>query len=254
MTLINPPAAGPRGDSLEKLTIFYRKDGVVPTFVEALFNPAEISRSRTIDWEKPVGGMVATVPYKPRREFIAVRPETLSVSLFFDTCESRADADSRVAGMLTNLAAPGSSFTSGTASDVTRLTRRVVELAQVDRETHEPPVCQLSWGRYAHIFTGVLTQLDQRFTMFLPDGTPVRATLDCTFAESPTVAAARAGELHSADVVKSRVLRRGDTLHSIAAREYGDPALWKEIARANGITNPLRVSPGTVLTIPRLDG
>jgi nucleoid-associated protein YgaU len=47
-------------------------------------------------------------------------------------------------------------------------------------------------------------------------------------------------------------VRRNDTLHSIAAEEYRDPALWRHIAKANGIVNPRDLKPGTVLTIPRL--
>jgi nucleoid-associated protein YgaU len=59
-------------------------------------------------------------------------------------------------------------------------------------------------------------------------------------------------EPESSDVVKSRVLRRGETLHSLAAQEYGDPSRWRHIAAANGITNPRNVRPGTSLTIPTL--
>jgi nucleoid-associated protein YgaU len=53
-------------------------------------------------------------------------------------------------------------------------------------------------------------------------------------------------------VAKTRQVRHNDTLHSIAAEEYRDPALWRHIARANGIVNPRDLKPGTVLTIPRL--
>jgi nucleoid-associated protein YgaU len=59
-------------------------------------------------------------------------------------------------------------------------------------------------------------------------------------------------ELHSADVPRTRRVTRTDTLHSIAAQEYGDPALWREIARANRLVNPQRIRPGDVLVIPRL--
>jgi nucleoid-associated protein YgaU len=98
----------------------------------------------------------------------------------------------------------------------------------------------------------VLTRLGQRFTMFLGDGTPVRATLSCEFVESGTEARSRAGELHSADIDKARVVRRDDTLQSIAAEEYDDPARWRPIAKANGIVNPRTLAPGTTLIIPRL--
>jgi len=248
MTLIGQASGTPRGDSLEKLTITYWKGGRTRTPIEALFNPTDISRSRSVEWEGPVGGLAGTVPGR-RQQFLAVAPETLSVSLLFDTYESRGYTDSRVVGSLPN---PGGA--NAFASDVTRLTDEVVALAEIDAGTGRPPVCLISWGQYAHIFTGVLVQLDQRFTMFLPDGTPVRATLECRFTEYRPPAPTQAGESLPAGAPTSRVLRRGDTLHDIAAQEYGDPGRWREIARANKITNPMRVGPGTVLTIPRLGG
>jgi nucleoid-associated protein YgaU len=35
-------------------------------------------------------------------------------------------------------------------------------------------------------------------------------------------------------------VKSGDTLPVIAAQVYGDPRLWRPIADANGIPNPLR--------------
>ena len=34
----------------------------------------------------------------------------------------------------------------------------------------------------------------------------------------------------------------GDSLASLAYREYGDPALWRALARYNGIDDPIRVA------------
>jgi nucleoid-associated protein YgaU len=42
----------------------------------------------------------------------------------------------------------------------------------------------------------------------------------------------------------------GDTLAAVAFREYGDATLWRAIADANLIDDPLRVRPGTELLIP----
>jgi nucleoid-associated protein YgaU len=48
----------------------------------------------------------------------------------------------------------------------------------------------------------------------------------------------------------SRVLDSSDCLPSIAAATYGRPGAWRRIARANGIDDPLRVPPGTLLYLP----
>jgi hypothetical protein len=244
---------GNGGNSLQKLRITYRKHGRRRERIDALFNPNEIHRSRSVQWERQRNFQYGKrwVWEDTKQQFVSVDAESLSVSLFFDTYESRTSPASALQ-RASSFAQTASPFAQSQATDVTALTDEIVQLATVDTELHRPPICRLSWGAYGHIFTGVLTQLDQQFTMFLPDGTPVRATLACTFAEYRTKAHAKATELHSADVVKSRVVSRGDSLHSIAAQEYGDPGLWRNIARANGIVNPRTLLPGTVLTIPTL--
>jgi nucleoid-associated protein YgaU len=243
--------AGPVGGGLQKLRITHDgHDGRDP--IEALFNPSELSFSRSVQWEeKKIAVQAAGSSWSDAtQQFVSVAPQTMSLDLFFDTYESRAENSGwqRAAAFV----APANPFAAGDASDVTKLTRRIADLAMPDYHLHRPPVCVLSWGSYT-IFYGVLTQLEQRLTMFLPSGTPVRATLTCSFVEIHTRShAGVVREPTSADVVKTRVVRRGDTLHSLAAQEYRDPGLWRHIATANGIIDPLSVAPGTVLSIPKL--
>lgn len=47
-------------------------------------------------------------------------------------------------------------------------------------------------------------------------------------------------------------MRRGETLTSIAAEEYNNPALWRVIAAANRLDNPRQITPGQRLTVPPL--
>ena len=229
--------------ALQRLTI--EREGGDP--VEALFNPSEISVSASALWEQAQpasygGANAATMEL----EFRSVQAQTLSVELFFDTYESRAGMTfmDAVAAVLP-ATAPGRR-----ATDVSKYTEQVAQLAEVDPTLHRPPLCHLCWGAF-DIFTGVLTSLDQRFTLFLEDGTPVRATLSCSFL-GVSLDWRGKGEPESSDVIKTRQVRRNDTLHSIAAEEYRDPTLWRNIARANGIINPRDVQPGTVLIVPSL--
>jgi nucleoid-associated protein YgaU len=234
---------GTGGAALQRLTIAPELGDPV----EALFNPGEISIAASASWEQSQpasysGPDAAAVEL----EFRSVQAQTLSVELFFDTYESRAAMTFKDAvGALLPAAGQGRQ-----ATDVSQYTEQVARLADVDQELHRPPVCNLRWGAF-DIFTGVLTSLDQRFTLFMEDGTPVRATLSCSFL-GVSLGQRRTGELHSSDVTKTRQVRRNETLHSIAAQEYRDPALWRDIARANGIVNPRDLKPGTVLTIPKL--
>lgn len=216
--------------------------------IVALFNPNAINLSRSVNWEQErsasqgAAGLVTV-----QQDFRSVAAETLSIELFFDTYEPRnVTTLERAAAAIV----PMNPFQKSSAKSVRDYTKQIAKLAKINRELHQPPICHLEWGSF-DIFRGVLTNLDQRFTLFLADGTPVRATLSCTFAEFRT----KAGydeEMHSSDVTKTRTVRRHDTLHSLAAEEYNDPGLWRHIAKANGIINPRDVRPGAVLTIPKL--
>ena len=240
---------GAGGGELQKLTITYEERGRRPGSVEAMFNPNEIILARSATWEQQRavgrGGWDASAVIQ---EFRSVEAEMFSIELFFDTYESRTG--SMTWGRAATSLLP-TSMQRRDATDVRRHTDRIAALAEVDRELHRPPICHLQWGAF-DIFTGVLSSLQQRFTLFLEDGTPVRAVLACGFVESSTAAASRARELHSADVATTRQVRRNDSLQSLAAEHYNDPSLWRHIARANAIVNPRALKPGTVLTIPRL--
>jgi nucleoid-associated protein YgaU len=117
----------------------------------------------------------------------------------------------------------------------------------------QPPRCEFRWGTMWS-FKAVVAQISQKFTLFLPDGTPVRATLDVTFRQvedeglypkqNPTSGGLPGHKTHT--------LKEGETLDWIAAQEYGAAAHWRFIAETNGIDNPFQVKPGTVIQLPPL--
>lgn len=193
--------------------------------ITALFNPNQITIQKTVNWRN-----VATVERDvPASQFTHGNPATLTVDLFFDTYEAGVD--------------------------VREHTQQIAYLATVEQhgDIHRPPICQLMWGQAGVFFQGVLQSLNQSFTLFLADGTPVRASLGCTFKEwRSDEEEAKRQNRKSVDVAKTRTVRRGDTVSSIAGDEYNDPALWRPIAEANGIDNPRALTPGRPLTIPAL--
>jgi hypothetical protein len=165
----------------------------------------------------------------PPLQFVRGTARTLSMQLFFDTYDPVQD-----------------NVTQG--SDVRQYTDQIIKLLEVNSDSHAPPICRFSWAHFA--FVGVLEKADQRFTLFLPNGTPVRATIDVSFKELGQQQADQAGRLFSADFAKHYVVRRCDTLSNIAADKYGDPAKWRPIAEENGLDDPLALEPGQVLVIP----
>ena len=210
--------------SLDRLTINV-EDG---TTISAHFNPNKLSFSKTVNWAKqsPKGRDV------PEIQFTNAEARSISIDLLFDTYDTPDSAK----------------------KDVRDFTKKVFALAMVNSKLHRPPVCWLAWGAVGVFFQGVLEQVEQQFTLFLENGTPVRATSKCTFREWRTNEEdLQLQKLQSADVAKIWVVKRGDSLSSIAAVEYEDPSLWRPIAAENNLDDPLAIMPGMTLLIPNLN-
>jgi len=96
--------------------------------------------------------------------------------------------------------------------------------------------------------------VQQEFTLFSPDGVPLRANLTVTLREYKTLSTQRRElNLESGDHTRSYVVQRGDTLSGIAGRAYGNPADWRAIAEHNEIADPRRLAPGRILELPPID-
>lgn len=196
--------------------------------IEVLFNPTRygLDEGNSIA-EIGVPGLGA-----PVLQYVRGNAKSLALELFFDTYEPRRHA-------------------GGLVDDVTDLTDEIYGLLGIESDKHVPPICEFVWGDFR--FTCVVERVNGQFTLFRDDGTPVRATLTVTLKQYVKPEDQVRRDLPSSpDHVKTRTVRRGDTLSSIAAVEYGDPALWRPIAVANAIVNPRRLQPGKTLVIPAI--
>lgn len=211
-----------------------RKDNPL-LVVPCLFNPKELSVEKSNQFaEVAIPGLSS-----PVFQFVRGNARSVTMDLFFDTYEEGTDVrifTDRITGwdagsMFSNL--PG--FAKG--------------LMDIDSEIHAPPICLFIWG--AFVFQCIIERVSKRFTMFLPEGIPVRATLSVTLKEYREVdIQVRELGLHSPDVTKRWTVKQGDSLWSIAVKEFGDTADWRLIAEANGIDNPRTIMPGSELVIP----
>lgn len=248
------------GAQLAKLEIRYETltVGQFTGSCKAMFNPSDLRYAKQVTWQiAPVTGQSALAGFH-QVSFCATNPKTLSINLFFDTYEG-PQAQGTASAVTQAVAAfrptnPFARVPSGT--NVRTETQKITSLAAVQKELHQPPVCQLWWGSQM-LLQGVLTSVNEDYTMFLADGTPVRAILTCVFTEAIDASSSnQLTELNSPDVVKHRVVKRGDTLSGIAAEMYNDPSEWRRIADANGIVDPrhLEAFIGKTLTIPKIVG
>jgi nucleoid-associated protein YgaU len=221
--------------AMTQLTILVEEPGSQMRFDEknadctivAMFNPSRVSVSRSARWEDQKAAKRDT----PELQFTGADPSTLGIDLFFDTYDTPEREK----------------------ESVRKHTAKLLHLATVEKhgDKHRPPVCRLKWGQQAVFFQGVLTQLETQFTLFMEDGTPVRATNKCSFKQwRGNVDDLKKQDLMSSDVAKVWVVRQGQTLANIAAREYGDPRAWRAIAEANGLDDPLALVPGRRLLLP----
>jgi len=196
------------------------------------FNPTDYTRVK--------GAQIAEIAIpgidSPILQFVRGQDEKLTLDLFFDTTSD---------GM------------SGAVTDVQTLTAPFYQLVKIQSTTHALPRIRFTWGESLS-FKAIVESVQQKFTLFSPEGTALRATLSVSFREYRTLDEQLAElNLQSSDHSKTWTVQRGDTLSSIAARVYGDPTRWRDLANdpsnAAAGDNPLRLAPGLVLNVPPLD-
>jgi hypothetical protein len=111
-----------------------------------------------------------------------------------------------------------------------------------------PPFVIFGWGLTIG-FLAYMKSVSAEYTLFRPDGTPLRASASLTMEEIP-IQVPMQNPTSGGAVRRTRTVVAGDTLQSISRTEYGKPTMWRAIAHANGIEDPLRLQPGTTLLIP----
>jgi nucleoid-associated protein YgaU len=200
--------------------------------IAVMFNPQEYTLNRENNFAQiGVPGLSA-----PITQFVHGNQQTLDMELFLDTYETHKHSNREL---------------NAAGDDVRKLVNKVTGLMSIDPTTHAPPVLLFTWSSLS--FTCVLSRASQRFLMFKPDGTPVRARLTVTFSQySNAELEAKEVKRETADYTKVHIVRQGETLTTIAAAAYGDPRSWRPIALRNQIDDPLRIPAGTQLALPQL--
>jgi hypothetical protein len=200
--------------------------------VEFDFNPKEYTISKSNTWSATDANRGSDTP---PLHFGGGQPKQMKLQLFFDT------------------------YVKGT--DVRRdYTDKLFKMMEIDpklpegstnQTTGSPPKLKFTWGTVWSFFC-YLESLSVQFTLFLADGTPVRATADLGLKQAVDEKAQPGTNPTSGGEGGEHVwqVQPQDRLDLIAFHEYGDPKRWRVIAEANGIANPLKIRPGQRLIIP----
>jgi hypothetical protein len=116
---------------------------------------------------------------------------------------------------------------------------------------HSPKYLKLSWATL--LFKCRLSALDINYTLFKPDGTPLRARANATFLGfNDEKELARLANNSSPDLSHVVTVKGGDTLPLLCYSIYGSSAYYLEVARRNGLTEFRNLVPGTQLMFPPL--
>ena len=205
------------------------------------FNPTQLSFNKGVQVQEiPIPGLDT-----PLLQFVRGQNENLSIDLFFDSTEN---------GMGTG------------AKSVTEYSDRIYQLVKIEPHTHAPPICEFVWNnkfpganisdklgasQRRNSFKCIVESVRHQYTLFSPEGVPLRATLSVNLREYKTLEDQLVQlNLNSPDRTQVRVLQSGETLSSIAGDHYRRPGEWRLIADKNDIDDPRRLTPGTFLTVP----
>ena len=208
------------------------------------YNPTELS------FDKGAQIQEVNIPGldSPLLQFVRGQNEKLTIDLFFDTTEGG---------------------TSGSVTSVTTKTDKIYQLIKIEPDRHAPPICAFYWNNKGFPgnnvdgkrignqsrwrFRGVVESIKQKFTLFSPEGVPLRATLTVTFREYKHLDfQLKELNLNSPDRTHSHTLQQGETLSSVAARHYNQPGQWRPIAKENQIEDPRRLTAGAILAVPKI--
>jgi len=110
--------------------------------VKVQFNPKELQVDKSVSWTAKSGH-----EENPHQEFKEPQSSSLSVTLYFDTYETKSDV-----------------YDGGV--------KALEDMVTMDSALGRPPLCLFLWGKFR--FQGVVESVSQKYTMFLEDGTRVR--------------------------------------------------------------------------------
>ncbi|WP_108259646.1 CIS tube protein [Mangrovicoccus ximenensis] len=208
--------------------------------MEIDYAPAELSFAKAAQYaEVAIPGLE-----QPLLQFVRGDAETLSMELFFDSTKDGTGAD---------------------AVAVTDTVEAFHRLVTISGPLHTPPLVEVAWGqdfpgtafgateRPAQSFRAVVLSVNRRFTLFNPDGKPLRAVVSLSLKQYVTIADQyQEVNPQSADHTRIHVVAEGETLPLIAHDAYADARAWRVIADHNNLSDARALTPGAVLELPPL--
>ena len=192
------------------------------------YNPDTLNVVKTADWTKPRTPGQRSIA-KP--QFLGCTGRTLNLTILLDSVDSpNHDVTAAVDQLLAWTTSSDHSWR---------------------QHKPQPPLLRLHWGGYQY-FPGFLSSVNATYLLFSPKGKPLRARVVLAMDEVPDDPKPQNPTSGGVPDRRAVVLSGGDSLASLARQEYGDPNLWRALAVANGVDDPMAVAPGRALVVPPL--
>ena len=156
-------------DKNGKISIASLDDG---TTVVAQYNPKELQVDMSVPWSK-VNQANQTNAKGIHLEFTGAEGREISLDLLFDGYEQKQSIASQVKA-LEKLAS-------------------VIDPSSPSEDKRRPHRCVATWGGTLGGFRCVIESLSTKYSMFAPDGTPLRATVSVKLKEADVVSMGKGG-------------------------------------------------------------
>jgi len=196
---------------------------------EVQFNPESLKVTFANEIKQPEGGDQSSG--SGGRQFVGKSSTKLALQLWFDVTAMEKDP----------------------VDDVRKLTSKVAFFMKPiptakDPKKLAPAGVAFQFGTF--IFKGMVEALEETLEFFSPDGKPLRASVNLTlsqqaileskFKDTPKVPT-RPGHK------KLQAAKQDDSLQTMAGKNGNDD--WQSVAAANGIEDPMRMSPGALVDL-----
>lgn len=136
----------------------------------------------------------------------------------------------------------------GIAAQIDELKRLVFDY---QGNIHSPNYLKLVWGKL--LFRCRFTKMDLTYTLFKPDGTPLRARANASFVGfNDEEELQRQANKTSPDLTHALTVKGGDTLPLMCYQVYGSSVYYPQVARINGLTDFRNLVVGSQVVFPPL--
>lgn len=189
------------------------------------FNPSEYSLSHEVVWESEQ----ADGQTDSEQKFKKIKPSDLQFSFVIDGTGA-----------------------SGEKIDAVEKLDEFMELAyKFQGDKHKPRYLRALWGRLD--YKGVLSSVGVSYTLFKPNGQPLRVKVDVklsSYLDAETQVAEN--QPASPDMTHMKVVKDGDNLPLMTYEIYGDSKYYLDVARVNKLINYRKLTTGQKIYFPPL--